>query len=125
MFDAQTLISKGTAYKILSPWMARGGDYLLASFDVVAVDGCSVTVTLFSKNSEVSGDGTSASTTTVTLSAVGVTSQQWRSGGAGGTSNATLDELVRFEFHVTTTTAGKWISFRMLAPVWYDAVDGD
>ncbi|MGE0143367.1 MAG: hypothetical protein AB7I19_17555 [Planctomycetota bacterium] len=123
MIDAQVLIATGTAYSLDGPWMSRGGDYLQATLNVVAIGGSpTLKVEVRTKNSEDSGDGESSGSEDITATAVGVLSDTWRSGsGGGGTSNATLKELVRYRFTISGTS-GAWVAFRMLPPVWFDAV---
>lgn len=123
MFDSQILIAKSTSYSVYSPWMSRGGDYLQATLNIVAIGGSpTLTVEVFTKNSEDSGDGESSGSQSITGTAVGVSSATWRSGaGGGGSSNATLEELVRYRFTISGS-AGDWVAFRMVSPVWFDAV---
>ncbi|MBK8977628.1 MAG: hypothetical protein IPM29_17095 [Planctomycetes bacterium] len=124
MYDSQILIAKSAAYSVYSPWFPRSGDYLTVTLEVTAVDGAEIKVEVFTKNREDSGDGDNAQTGTlnITRSTIGIQSETWRSGpGSGSSTNATLDELVRYKFTITTTTPGKWIAFRMLPPVWFDA----
>ena len=102
MFDSQVVIAKGTDYSLYGPWMSRGGDFLQATLNFVGIGAAptpapTLTVELLTKNSEDSGGGDLAGALTFVGSAVGVASGAWRSGaGGGGTSNATLDELVRY-----------------------------
>lgn len=130
MFDSQIVIAKGTDYSLFGPWMSRGGDYLQATLNIVAVNGASgspkLTVKIYTKNSEDPGDGSdSSSSTTVKIeeSDVGVFSAIWRSGAGAGSSgaNANLDELIRYHYTISGTS-GHWLAFRMLSPVWFDSV---
>jgi len=120
MFDAQLLFpgaSPGTGIKVYSPWFPRQGDSLRATAELVHVNGATLKVTVFSKNTEDTGDGTNADAgTTITLAAAGRTTAEWTSG------TATLKELVRYRFEVTGTLVSDWVLFRMLAPVWFDSV---
>ena len=117
MFEAQLLISTGTDYVLYGPWVQRGGDNVRATVDVVAKDTASVTISLFTKNTEDTGDGTDAdNTVTLSGSSVGRTTAEWRSSSTKGPK-----ELVRYRYTVSGT-AGKWILFRMLAPIWWDSV---
>jgi len=123
MFDAQLLISTGTPYySVFSPWFPRGGDILRATGELVQDGGATVTIRVFTKNSEDTGDGVDVNPdTTIGLSGSDTReTAEWKvnttSQGAGG-----LEELVRYQFTVTGS-AGTWILLRMLSPVWFDAV---
>jgi hypothetical protein len=116
MFEAQLLIAKGDGndYSVFSPWMPRGGDNLTATLEVIERDSATLTVRVFTKNSEDVGAGSDADVSKTI------------SGGAAGRSDETwsgvLKELVRYKFTVSSETAGQWILFRMLSPVWFDDV---
>ncbi|MEE9394026.1 MAG: hypothetical protein V3W41_16115 [Planctomycetota bacterium] len=113
MFEAQLLNYNS---KVFSPWMARGGDNLVFSAEVIDKNLTSAfTIQLFEKNTETtgSGDPVAGGPTLDFTTAVSKTSSP-----AEG-----LKELVRYEFSFTATGAsGDWVLFRMLAPVWYNAV---
>lgn len=116
MFEAQLLIATGTDYDVYGPWMRRGGDNLRATIDVVAKDAASLSISLLTKNSEDTGDGTDAdSTVTLSGSSLGRTPAEWRSSATKGPK-----ELIRYRFRVSGA-AGKWILFRMLPIVWWDS----
>lgn len=125
MFEAQLLQSQvDTSYSVFSPWMFRGGDALLATLEVVEVgdSGGSVVVEVFTKNTEDTGEGENADSTStkkITGNSVGRTSLEWESGVA----NVDLLELVRYKFTIGGSDAGDdWVLFRMLSPVWFDSV---
>ena len=113
MFEAQMLIVNAGSYAVYSPWFPRGGDNLRATLEVVNRSGTpTLTVTVYTKNTEDVGNGTEANTTTISGGAAGRTVAEW----AGVTK-----QLVRYKF-APTGTAGDWTLFRMLAPIWFDSV---
>jgi len=120
MFDAQLLFCgsvPGTGIMVYSPWFPGGGDSLRATAELVQVNGATLKVEVFTKNTEDTGDGTNAdAATNITLAATGRTTAEWTSG------TATLKELVRYRFKVTGALVSDWVLFRMLAPVWFEAV---
>lgn len=115
MFQAQLLMSGTSVY---SPWFKRGGDGLRATLEVIAqAGGATLTVQVFTKKEEDTGDGVDAnSSVSLTLNAAGRESDEWIS-----TSSTGMNDLVRYKFTLGTATAG-WTLFRMLPPVWFDAV---
>lgn len=123
MFDGQLLFPgavPATGIKIYGPWMPKGGDHVRITAECLQVDGATLKVELFTKNSEDSGDGTNADSggvpTNITLNATGRTTTEWYS-----TGTVTLKEMVRYRFTVTGAIQTDWILFRMLAPVWFNA----
>ncbi|MCB9915617.1 MAG: hypothetical protein H6828_10785 [Planctomycetes bacterium] len=89
--------------------MPRGGDYMLATVELIAGNG-SITVNVHTKNREDTGNGTAVSGS-LSPSGVGRDTDEFTS----------LKELVRYEF-VAGGTTSQWVLFRMLEPVWFDAV---
>ncbi len=91
------------------------------TLELVAVSGATIVVELFTKNSEDSGDGQNADSSgtpqSITASSAGRTTAEWLAAGT-----ISLLELVRYRFRVTGSNAFDWALFRMLAPVWFDAV---
>ena len=83
----------------------------------------SIKVEVFTKNQEDVGDGSNAdsggSPTNITASAVGRTTTEWYSTGTVG-----LKEMVRYRFTITGTDVSDWVLFRMLSPIWFNAVKG-
>jgi hypothetical protein len=111
MFEAQVLFKGCTIY---SPWFPRRGDNVRCTIDVDAISGATIEVRLFTKNTEDIGDGTDVdATVTLSLAATGRDTDEWPGG---------LEELVRYKFTVTGTNNYDWVLFRMLPPVWFDAV---
>ena len=115
MFQAQYLF-EGT--EVYSPWMPRGGDHMRASVDVIKMTGTG-TQTLkiqvrTKKLEETSDDGTQ----------VGSDWDRTATGDATQEFNG-VNELVRYEFSYNTTgnASTDYVLFRMLDPVWYDAVN--
>lgn len=124
MFDSQLLFCgsvPATGIKVYSPWFPKSADHLRASLEVTQIFGATIKVELFTKNSEDAGDGTNADSagvpTNITANAVGRTTQEWYSSGTVG-----LLEMVRYRFTVTGTLTSHWVLFRMLPPVWFNAV---
>lgn len=125
MFDAQLLFpgsSPETGIIIFSPWFPRGGDHLRATLEVAQINGATIKVEVFTKNTEDGGDGQDADNTfgtNITTNVIGRTTQEWYSSG-----NIALKELVRYRYTVTGSNVSDWVLFRMLAPIWFDAVKG-
>ena len=120
MFDAQYLPQGSIVY---GPWFPRQGDSVTCTLDMVAISGAiTLTVELFTKNTEDQGDGENADpsspTTAITASATGRASATWI-----GTDSEGPKELVRYKF--SSTGSGGWFLFRMLDPVWFDDVKAD
>ena len=118
MFQAQIL---NGGDKVYSPWMARGGDALRATLEVVAVSGATIKIELWTKNSDEAGDGDdadSANGVNIEESTVGRKTEDWNK---QVTSTVGIKELVRYKITVSGTS-GDWVLFRMLDPVWYDNV---
>lgn len=112
MFQAQYLMQGTTVY---SPWMPRKGDTLFFTCDLVSQESGRLEVRVFHKKHEDDGDGIQVggaiSTTTI---------------GQTARPAAGLFDLVRYEFK-SVSTAGSpdpldRVLFRMLNPVWFDAV---
>ena len=73
-------------------------------------------VEVFTKNKEDTSDGTNAdsgATTKITLTTATRGTTEW-----GPSLSPALKELVRYKYTVTTN----WVLFRMLTPVWFNAV---
>ena len=118
MFDAQLLFPgavPATGIMVYSPWFPRGADSFRATVDIVQVNGATLKIEVFSKNTEDTGDGTNAdAATSISSAAAGRSTAEWTSG------TATLKELVRYRFKVTGTAVSDWVLFRMLTPVWFN-----
>lgn len=114
MFEAQLLIQAASAYSVFSPWFPRQSDHAVFTIETVNRNGGGVNVEIFTKNSETAGNGSNAGGTTFSSPT-----------GAGERNESGADddllEMVRYKFTVTGS-AGDWILFRMLPPVWFDAV---
>ncbi len=110
MFQAQYLFSGASVF---SPWMPRQGDDLRVTAELVDKATANLEVRVFHKNREDTTNGTDAdASTTITLSSVGRADAEWTG----------LEELVRYKFTSTGTTASHYVLFRILSPVWFDAV---
>ena len=109
MFEAQYLPA---GVSVLSPWFPRQGDFLKATVDLVSRTGSGeITVEVATKKKEDPGSGTVVAGQLVS-SGIGQDSKQW--------GPDVLEDLVRYKF---TAPIGNWVLFRMLAPVWFDAVE--
>lgn len=120
MFQAQLLMSSAGSV-VYSPWFPRQSDNLRAQLEVVAV-GSSATlkVSVLTKNSEETGDGTVISEVGGDLdSGMGV-GRHWAEFGPSSSPTG-LKELARYKFDPGTTSSG-WVLFRMLSPVWFDSM---
>ena len=116
MFDAQVIISDGTAVKLFSPWFPRGGDYVRVLVDVTTILDTGggtpqLDIDLFHKNADDEGDGI-ANGSAITMNAAGRnTIKEWTA----------IKELVRFRFTFDTSGSLAWVIFRMLPPSWFDS----
>lgn len=124
MFEAQLLIAKaGSDVLIYSPWFPRQGDYLRATVEVLGISSanCTLQTTVYSKNSEDTSDGVVVNAgTVITQTATGRTTEEWNP--ATGTG---LKQLVRYRYKVSQSgSALEWVLYRVLVPVWFDAVKG-
>lgn len=110
MFQGQILFSGTSVY---SPWMPRGGDYMLASGQLLAKSGSNnLVVTVFTKNQEDTGNGSNADAgVSITLTTAGTIVK-----GTWGPS--VLKEMVRYKFSAEGST--DWFLFRMLDATWTD-----
>lgn len=114
MFEGQYLHYSSVAEasnKILSPWFPRQGDNLTVSVERIQNGGAGLKVSVLTKNSEDPGDGTAVGVAIVN-SAEGVDSEEY---------TGLVEELVRYEFEVTGS-AGQFVLFRMLSPIWRNSV---
>jgi hypothetical protein len=124
MYDAQTITcADTTATNVYSPWFPRGGDYGLFTLEVSSMSSSSstlsLTVQMIHKNSAEAGDGGSVgSSFSRTGSNYGATPR------TTGTITAGFKELVRYKFTLALSSGSgqNWAIFRMLPPIWYDAV---
>lgn len=122
MFPAQYLF-KGAS--VFSPWMPRGGDNLRVTAQLVdntqpgGGNKTKLEVRVFEKNSEDTDNGEDADISTV-ISLDDPTT----AGGIGVDEWNGLEELVRYKFTCVGDGEADYVLFRMLPPVWFDAVDG-
>lgn len=119
MINAQLLTAGCTIY---SPWFPRGGDSMIATIDVVAINAAQIVVKVFTKSIDDTGDGHNANTSvSISRTGTGRAPAEWLS-----TPSTGLQELVRYEFTVTEDFVPggdvAWVLFRMLTPVWFDVV---
>ena len=120
MFEAQYLLSDNSVF---SPWMSRNADNLIITVDLIANSGSGLSIEVYHKNSEDTGDGfaypnvdssTSNPSEKLTVTTLGPDSN--------GNFKGML-ELVRFRITGTGTGANDRVLFRMLSNVWYDDVN--
>ncbi len=108
MFEEQLLMAGCAVY---TPWIPRGKDNLIATLDVVDISEATVTVRVWTKNSQTAGDGADAKTAiSISSNAVERRSATWYDA---------CKEWVRYKITVTGS-AGDWVLFRMLDPIWFD-----
>jgi len=73
---------------------------------------------VFAKRAEAVGDGSNVDPTRSLASAVvGRKVQEW-----GPDTGDGIGEMVRYKVTVTATGSNSWAIFRMLDPVWFDAI---
>ena len=124
MFDAQALITSNSI-EIFSPWMPRGGDLARFTLDAISFGQtgggvAELSVRAFTKNTQDTGDGADADTSvSIVRTTEGRTTAEWAS-----TASTGFKELVRYKFTLTNNSdvGTVWALFRMLTPVWFDAV---
>jgi hypothetical protein len=134
MYDSQTIQMTGTAStEVYSPWFPRGGDYGLFTLEVTAMGKNAGTLTLavamYHKNTSEAGDPAlpaagGVALTDFDLTAVGRVTVDFKNGYGSSPAFGGFKELVRYKFTLSgvSTTNTSWATFRMLSPVWYDAV---
>lgn len=117
MFEAQYLFAGD---EVFSPWMPRGGDNMIVTVDLIASNSSNVTVEVYQKNSEDTGDGfihpsenstPPGTPTEIDTSTLGPTSETFEN----------VMELVRYKISASGSGTNR-ILFRMLSIVWYDEV---
>lgn len=119
MFQAQFLAVGSSSVVIYSPWFPRQGDYLRATAEIVAISGtnANLEIEVFTKKSEDTTNGIDADTgTSISANGAGRGTAEWGPAGSNG-----ISELVRYRF-TASGNPGSWVLFRMLPPVWFDAV---
>ena len=117
MFEAQYLMTDNSSGNhFFGPWVSRAADNITYMVAIEQISGATLTVELWEKNLEDSGNGAQhTDATTGALSATGETSEDV----------AGVEELVRYRYTIKAnepSTLG-WVLFRMLPPVWGDAVE--
>ena len=115
MFVAQYLHHTGdkdSSFSIYGPWMPRSADIIRFILDLIQVQNAKLTVELFDRTLEGTGDGTA---TGAAIS--GVTALQLHQADFAG-----CKEMVRFKFTITLTATGTgFVAFRMLNSVWFNS----
>lgn len=118
MFEAQLLIAEegaGNDVEVFSPWFPRAGNNIRVIVDMVKRESIDLTVELYSKKSDETGNGAVVSGGSMTVSSEGRTIKEYSG----------LEDMVRYRFELrgATGSGGDWVLFRMLSPVWFDAVE--
>jgi hypothetical protein len=116
MIDA-TLLFRSTT--VLSPWFPRQADMLRVTAECSARNGATLTIKLYTKSIEETGDGANVDeSTSIVLNSVARSTAEWKTvDGEEG-----VQQLLRFRYEVTGTAVSDWILFRLLPAVWFDAV---
>lgn len=117
MIDA-TLLFRDTT--VFSPWFPRQADMLRVVAECVAVSGATLTIELFTKDAEQTGDGVAVNAVSIVMSEPGRSPPaEWVTvvGQPG------VEQLLRFRYVVTGPLKNDWILFRLLPAVWFDAVN--
>ena len=115
MFEAQYLPLDSSVF---SPWFPRGGENAIIGLDLIeSLASTTITVEVFTKNSEATGSGTIISAFTIgATSTPGITTQKCES-----TKTSGFEEFVRYKF-TTAATEGGGVLFRMIPISWFDDV---
>ena len=108
MFLAQHMPGGGGLY---SPWMGRQGDNIIVTIERIASD-FQLSVEVFHKNSDETGNGTKLGLTALDASSNGVFSKEFND----------VKELVRYKYVPRSSDSRDLAFFRMLEPVWFDEV---
>ena len=124
MFQSQILMTDSIV-EVYSPWSPRSGDHGRFTVDVVSVGqsgggAAEIAVRAWTKRADDTGEGADADTTvSIVRTTVGRTTQEWIS-----TTSTGFKDLVRYKFSISNTSdmGTVWVLFRMLPPVWFDAV---
>ena len=111
MFQAQLLLGTQSVY---GPWMPRGGDLMSITLDLISTNATGtdkLTVEVFTKKKDDSGDGAVATGTSIQTNTV----------GRSQTTYSALNDLVRYKFTPGGAVSVNYL-FRMLSPVFFDTV---
>jgi hypothetical protein len=120
MFDAQLLVADAANFDVYGPWIPREGDNALFSVDVqeLSLTGAAqFQVQLETKGHEDAGNGSAISPLQfqIAITSAGQDTQL---------VSGQLQDMVRYRFIFNDdAAAGDWVLFRMLPPIWFDAVD--
>lgn len=121
MIDAKLLATRnmdtGSSYDVYGVWIPRKGDNLRLTAEVVANYGTDLTVTIFQKNYEDTGDGATAGVSTTFNQTTGRKTMELLG----------CKELIRMK--LTLAPGGDLaasevglVLFRFLQPVWFETV---
>lgn len=115
-YPAQTLEVES---QIFSPWFPRQGDNLRATADILELGSNTVvSVRLFTKKHDSSGDGKNVDPTVVLRgNSTGRFVAEW-----GPWTIRGLQSLVRYQMTVETTGGRQPATFRILHPIWFDSI---
>lgn len=121
MIELETLatydpLAGGGIYQVFSPWIPRGGDNARFTFEVAAISNAKLTVYVYHKNAEETGNGAVAAITNFSfVNTTGIDTKEWLG----------LKELVRFLLIVECDDEQSevgWVSFRFLNCVWFEGL---
>ncbi len=116
MIDGTILFDGMVVY---SPWFLRQADMLRVTAECIAVSGATLTIDLYTKDSEDPGNGLPVDeNTSITLSATGRSTAEWKTVA----NEEGVQQLLRFKFTLGAEASNRWILYRLLPAVWFDAV---
>lgn len=111
MYIGDTVIAgEGDTVDIFTDWMPRRGDNAVFTCEVLAVTTATVTFTVYEKNGEETGAGTSAGTIVSGTSTLGLHSA----------TISPLKEMVRYMISVTGDGATGAVMFRLHNVTWFN-----
>lgn len=117
MIDATVLFKD---MDLFSPWFPRQADMLRVTAECIAALGAELTIELYTKNSEDTGNGNPVDeAVTIVLNTLGQRETvEWKT----VVSQEGVQQLLRFRYSVTGNEDYEWILFRLLPAVWFDAL---
>jgi hypothetical protein len=87
--------------------------------ECIATDAATLTIDLYTKDSETSGDGDPVDTNvSISLSGAGRSTAEWKTVAM----QEGVLQLLRFRFNMDENESNTWLLFRLLPAVWFDAL---